>query len=130
MWLEEHCNGLERRNEAGFTFVNRPLKWLQIGHAQSKILNPFKGGTELNNVIRLFFSFRRYNFSSLNVLAFKTYNFQFLRSWMQLVQFCIFSFLCHSFCHLPICSLVSLVVFLTSVSTCILFYHSFFWNSI
>jgi hypothetical protein len=67
---------------------------------------------------RLFF-FRRYNFNSLNVLPISTYNFQFLRPWMQLVQFFIFSFLCHSLCHLPICSLVSVAVFLTSVSTCI-----------
>jgi hypothetical protein len=29
---------------------------------------------------------------SLNVLAFSTYNFHLLRSWMQLVQFFIFSF--------------------------------------
>jgi hypothetical protein len=68
-----------------------------------------------------FFFFRHYNFNSLNVLAFSTYNFQILRSWMQLVQFFIFSFLCHSLCHLPICSLVSLVVFLASVSTCVHF---------
>jgi hypothetical protein len=68
-----------------------------------------------------FFFFRRYNFNSLNVSAFSTYNFQFLGSWMQLFQFFIFSFfLCHSLRHLPICFLVSLVVFLTSVSTCIL----------
>jgi hypothetical protein len=33
----------------------------------------------------------------------------------------LFSVFCHSLCHLPICSLVSLVVFLTSVSTSILF---------
>jgi hypothetical protein len=69
--------------------------------------------------VYIFFFFRRYNFNSLYVLAFSTYNFQFLRFWIQLVQFFIFSFLCHSLCHLPICSLVSLVV-LTSVSTCIL----------
>ena len=30
---------------------------------------------------------------SLNVLAFSTYNFHFLRSWIQLVRFFIFSFL-------------------------------------
>jgi hypothetical protein len=60
----------------------------------------------------LLFFFRRYNFNSLKVLAFSTYNFQFLRSWMQLVQLFIFSFLCHSLCHLPICSLVSQLVFL------------------
>jgi hypothetical protein len=46
----------------------------------------------------MYFFFRRY--SSLNVLTFSTYDFQFLRSWMQLVQFFIFSFcLCHSLCH-------------------------------
>jgi hypothetical protein len=60
----------------------------------------------------------------LNALAFSTYNFQFLRSWMQLVQFFIFSFF-RSLFHLPICSLVSLVVFLTSFSTCTLFLPSF-----
>jgi uncharacterized membrane protein len=32
------------------------------------------------------------NFNSLNVLALSTYNFQFLRSLMQLVQFFILSF--------------------------------------
>ena len=39
-----------------------------------------------------FFFFRRYDFISLNVLAFSTYNFHLLRSWMQLVQSFIFSF--------------------------------------
>jgi hypothetical protein len=39
-----------------------------------------------------FFFFRRYNFNSLKVLAFSTCNFQFLRTWMQPVQFFIFSF--------------------------------------
>jgi hypothetical protein len=39
-----------------------------------------------------FFFSRRHNFNSLNVLAFSTYNFQILLSWMQLVQFFIFSF--------------------------------------
>jgi hypothetical protein len=71
------------------------------------------------------FFFRSYNFNSLNVLTFSTYKFQCLRSWMQLVQFFIFIFLCHCLCHLPICSLVSLLVFLTSVSTFILFLQFF-----
>ena len=55
-----------------------------------------------------FFFFRGYNFISLNVLAFSTYNFHLLRSWMQLVQFYIFSFYvsfimssCHLFFGLP-----------------------------
>jgi hypothetical protein len=38
-----------------------------------------------------------------------------LRSWMQLVS-------CHLLCHLPICSSVSLVDVLTSVSIYILFF--------
>jgi hypothetical protein len=41
---------------------------------------------------QIFFFSRRHNFISLNVLAFSTYNFQFFRSWMQLVQFFIFIF--------------------------------------
>jgi hypothetical protein len=55
---------------------------------------------------------------SLNVLALSSYNVYLLRSWMQLVQFFIFSFLVSFLYHLPICSLVSLVVVLASVSTC------------
>ena len=48
--------------------------------------------TYLHLWVSIFFFFRRYNFISLNVLAFSTYNFHLLRSWMQLVQFFIFSF--------------------------------------
>jgi hypothetical protein len=83
-----------------------------------------KDRLNITKLIVIFF-FRHYNFNSLNVLAFSTYNFQFLRSWMQLVQLFILSFLCHSLCHLPICSLVSLVVLSTSFSTCILFLKFF-----
>jgi len=39
-----------------------------------------------------FFFFRRYNFISLNVLAFSTYNFHLFRSWTQIIQFFVFSF--------------------------------------
>jgi hypothetical protein len=39
-----------------------------------------------------FFFSRRYNFNSLNVFAVSAYNFQSFRSWIQLVQFFIFSF--------------------------------------
>jgi hypothetical protein len=59
-------------------------------------INPLN--SELNPICHLlallvfFFFFRRYNFNSLNVLTFSTYNFQFLRSSMQLVEFFIFSF--------------------------------------
>jgi hypothetical protein len=111
---------------SNFTYISEHIFWnktllflCNIQHNSPKVSR---------SVTRYFFS-RRYKFSSLNVLAFSTYNFEFFRSWMQLVQFFIFSFLCHSLCHLPICSLVSLVVFFTSVSNCILFYHSFFWHS-
>jgi hypothetical protein len=38
------------------------------------------------NCIKIFFFFRRYNFNSLNVLTLSTHNFQFLRSWIQLVK--------------------------------------------
>jgi hypothetical protein len=50
-----------------------------------------------------FFFFRRNTFSSLDVLAFSTYNFHLLRSWMQVIQFFIFSFFMSfimSFSHL------------------------------
>jgi hypothetical protein len=79
----------------------------------------------------LFFFFRRYNFNSLNVLAFSTYNYQFLRSWMQLVQFLIFSFFMSflmSSSHLffgPPSGLLNIGFHL-----CTFFYHSFFWHSL
>jgi hypothetical protein len=59
--------------------------------------------------------------SLFDVLAVSTYNFHLLRSWMQLVQFFIFSFYMSFIISIPICSLVFLVVLLTSVSTYIHF---------
>jgi len=66
--------------------------------------------------------FRRYNFILWTFLAYSTYNFHLLRSWMQLVQFFIFSFFVSFLMSSSHMFLVSLVVVLTSVSTCILFF--------
>jgi hypothetical protein len=57
----------------------------------------------------------------LNVLAFSTYNFHLLLSWMQLVQFLFSVSSYHLLYHLLICSLVFLVIVLTSVFTYIFF---------
>jgi hypothetical protein len=57
----------------------------------------------------------------LNVLSFSTYNFHLLRTWMYPVQFFIFIFFVSFTTPFPICSLVFLVVVLTSVSTYILY---------
>jgi hypothetical protein len=80
-------------------------------------------------VIHIFFFFRRHNFNlwmfwpSQHIIS-KYYD-PGCSSSSSLFSISSYNFLC----HLPICSLVSVVVFLTSVSTYILFYHSLFWHS-
>ena len=62
-------------------FAVRTTKWLINVNMRSH-----------GNILLLFLLWAL-QLQSLNVLAFSTYNFQLLRSWMQLVQFFIFSFL-------------------------------------
>jgi len=56
------------------------------------LLQKYRQVLKICNTKFLYFFFRRFNFILLNILAFSTYNFHLLRSWMQLVQIFIFSF--------------------------------------
>jgi hypothetical protein len=74
-----------------FFRINVPCFWPKFSLTADSLVN-FSNIKLYENLFRVhgvvyFFYCRCYNFNSLNVLAFSTYNFKFLRSRMQLVQF-------------------------------------------